>query len=236
MCRAMRASHYSLALVVVTALLAGACGPSIDAAAKSDVDRRVASLSANAQNFPTPSGATPMPLAVGQWITYKFVNNKGEPSFLTLKLVGQEGPAFWYETAHESYYGKTATRMLVDFGDRKRPDSIVIKSAKLKDSKGRVTEYPESLIGMMNSILRGQLGPIAFDWTGLPQEDASVPAGKFAGCYKGNSEVSVAGFKANSVVWGHTAVPLSGMVRSVSDKNDTTELVAFGTTGAQSEF
>jgi hypothetical protein len=88
----------------------------------------------------------------------------------------------------------------------------------------------------MNSILRGQLGPIVMDWTGLPQEDTSVPAGKFSGCYKGRSEISFAGFKSSATTWGHTAVPLSGMVRSLGDKGDVVELVSFGTTGAQSEF
>jgi hypothetical protein len=226
----------SIAFAVTLGLFAAACGPSIDAAAKSDVDRRIAALAPAGPTIDRPSSATPMPMAVGQWATYKFVSDKGEPSFLTMKLVGQEAGAFWYETLHESYYGKSATRMLVDFGDRRNPDTITIKAAKIKDTKGRITEYPENMIGFVNSILRGQLGPIVLDWTGLPQEDAAVPAGKFAGCYKGRSEVSFSGWKAASTVWGHTAVPLSGMVRSQGEKNDSGELIAFGTSGAQSEF
>src|SRR5256885_15275936 len=102
--------------ILVLLLLAPGCGPSIDAAARADVDQRVAALSPPARSFSAPASATPMPLAVGQWVTYKFMNQKGEPSFMTLKLVGQEGSAFWYETLHESYYGKTASRMLGDFG------------------------------------------------------------------------------------------------------------------------
>jgi hypothetical protein len=222
--------------ILALVLLAAGCGPSIDVAAKADVDKRVAALTAGSQSFPAPTAATPMPMAVGQWATYRATNSKGEPSFFTMKLVGQEGAAFWYETLSESYYGKTATRMLVDFGDRKSPESISIKAAKLRDSKGRVTEYPENIIGLMNSILRGNLGPIVIDWTGLPQEEAVAPAGRFPGCYKGHSQVSFAGFRAASTAWGHTAVPLSGMVRSVSDQNDVMELVAFGTSGAQTEF
>jgi hypothetical protein len=223
-------------MAAVLALAFTACGPSIDAAAKADVDRRVAELRSPAQVFGAPASATPMALAVGQWVTYKFLNDKGQPSFLTLKLVGQEGPAFWYETSNQSYYGKSSTRMLVDFGDRRKPDSISIKSAKLRDNKGNVTEYPESMIGLMNSLLRGQLGPIVMDWTGLPQEDTQAPAGRFPQCYKGRSEVSFAGFKTASVVWGHTAIPLSGMVKSQGDNNTTGELVAFGTSGATSDF
>jgi hypothetical protein len=223
-------------LVAACALTTLACGPSIDTAAKTDIDRRVAALRAPAQVYGTPTSATPMPFAVGQWVTYKFVDDKNQPSFLTLKLVGQEGAAFWYETKNESYYGNSATRMLVDFGDRRSPDSVSIKSAKLRDNKGNVTEYPEAMIGLMNSLLRGQLGPIVIDWTGLPQEDTQAAAGRFVGCYKGNSEVSFAGFKTRSVVWGHTGVPLSGMVKSQGDNNTNGELVAFGTSGATSDF
>jgi hypothetical protein len=212
------------------------CAPSIDAAAKADIDGRVGALGEPRQVYGTPPAAQPMAFAVGQWVTYKFIDDKKQPSFLTLKLVGQEGSAFWYEALSESYYGKNATRMLVDFGDRKTIESISVKAAKIRDSKGRVTEYPESMVGMMNSILRGQLGSIVTDWTGLPQEDMAVPAGRFSGCYKGRSEVTFAGYKASSVVWGHPAVPLSGMVRSQGDNNTTGELVSFGTSGAKSDF
>jgi hypothetical protein len=223
-------------LVLAFTLATGACGPSIDVAAKADVDRRMAAMSPSGTVLPAPSSAAPMPMAVGQWATFKVMSAKGEPSFMTMKLVGQEGAAFWYELVNESYYGKTATRMLVDFGDRKNVDTITIKAAKLKDQKGQVTDYPEAMIPLMNSILRGNLGPIVVDYTGLPQEDATVPAGRFTGCYKGRSQVSFAGFSAASTAWGHTAVPLSGLVKSIGDKNETIELVAFGTSGAQSEF
>jgi hypothetical protein len=225
-----------IALVLTLGLFTAACSPSIDPAAKADIDRRVAALSPAGPNVAKPSSSTPMPMAAGQWLTYKVTSDKGEPSLLTLKLVGQEGSAFWYETLHEGYSGKMAMRMLVDFGDRRSIDGITIKAAKMRDRKGQLTEYPENMIGLMNSILRGNLGPIVVDWTGLPQEDATVPAGRFAGCYKGRSQVSYAGFKSAGIAWGHTAVPLSGMVRSQGDKGETMELIGFGTTGAQSEF
>ena len=223
-------------LALAATLTLGACAPSIDAAARADVDRRIAALSSSSATIPAPTSATPMPMAVGQWATYKFISNKGEPSFITMKLVGQDGTAFWYELLNETYYGKTVTRMLADFGDRKTAESITIKAVKMKDSKGQVTDYPENMIGIINSVLRGNMGPIAIDWTNMPQEDATVPAGKFTGCYKTRTQVSYAGFVTSSTALGHTAVPLSGLVRSQGDKGEIMELVAFGTSGAQSEF
>jgi hypothetical protein len=222
-----------LSLVLVAA---GACARSLDPAAKSDIDRRVAALKVGGELHGTPGSAEPMPFAVGQWATYRFLDKDRQPSFLTLKIVGEEGGAYWYETVSESYQGTTVARMLVEFGDRKNPDSISIKAAKMKDHKGQVTEFPEGLIGLMNSTLRGNLGPIVMNWEGLPQENVEVPAGRFVGAFKGRTAVSFAGFNSSSVVWGHTAVPLSGMVRSQSDDGTVGDLVAFGTTGAASTF
>jgi hypothetical protein len=226
-----RAALLSPALLFVVA-----CAPSIDSAARADVDRRVGSLKNSERTFAAPEGPAPMPLAAGQWATYKFTDDKGQPSFLTMKLVGQDGRAFWYETLQESYYGRSAARMLIDFGDRKTIKSVTIKAAKIRDASGQVTDYPEPMIGMMNSVLRGQLGPIVQNWTDLPQENATSAAGRFAGCFKGRSEVSFAGYKVASVVWGHPSVPLAGMVRSRGDNKTSAELVAFGTSGATTSF
>jgi hypothetical protein len=217
-------------------LLAAACSPSIDPAAKADIDARVLALPRQPRDFAAPTNPTPMPFAVGQWVTYRYTDGKGQPSFMTLKLVGQEGPAFWYETLSESYYGRQASRMLIDFGDRRTVDSITIKAAKMRDSKGRINEIPDNMVGLMNSILRGKLGPIVIDWTGLPQENVAVVGGRFAGCFKGHSKVSWGGFSAQSDVWGHPAVPFSGMVRSQGDNDVKGELVGFGLQGAKSEF
>ena len=224
------------ASIFCLAVVAGGCGPSIDAAAKADVDRRLARMQSSERAFAAPADATPLPLAVGQWVTYKFVDDKGQPSFMTLKLVGETGGAYWYETLGESYYGTTATRMLLDFGDRKGPESVTIKTAKIRLHDGNVVDYPESVVGMMNSLLRGNLGPVVINFWGMPQEDVTATAGRFARCYRGTSEVQFAGFKASSLVWGHPAIPFSGMVKSQGDDGSRGELVDFGTSGAVSSF
>jgi hypothetical protein len=70
-----------------------------------------------------PGGATvgappsfePLPLAPGQWSRYKMTDDKGQPSFLTYKILSEESGAYWIETLHESYFGRTAA------GERHRP-------------------------------------------------------------------------------------------------------------------
>src|SRR3954454_7431297 len=106
----------SVASVAVPAAISSAgCGPSIDPAAKADIDRRVSVLQAgsNAVPAPAPGMFAPLPFAVGQWTQYKMTNDKNEPSFLTYKIVGQDGDAVWLEVVNETYAGKTIQKMLV---------------------------------------------------------------------------------------------------------------------------
>jgi len=87
-----------IAPALLPALVLASCSPSVDAAAKADVDRRGATFSASGKRFEAPTAPTPMPLAAGQWVTYKMVDKKGEPSLTTLNVVGQDAVNFWYES------------------------------------------------------------------------------------------------------------------------------------------
>jgi hypothetical protein len=213
------------------------CAPSIDSAAKADIDARVAGLRPPTATIPAPETFLPMPLAPGQWIQQRMVDDKGQPSFVTYKVLSAEDDAFWIETVRETYTGRVVSQMLVSFGDRKDPAQVEIRAIKNKDSKGRLSEVPQPMIAMMQSLFRKALTMMVVHWEGQPQEAASVPAGQFASCYRVRSDAEWAGFHAVSDSWWHPAVPISGMVRSLGvDKPFTIELVAYGLTGAVSEF
>jgi len=64
-----------------------------------------------------------------------------------------------------------------------------------------------------------------------------VPAGTFAATNRVEAEATFLGKTYRSTVWHHSAVPINGMVKSVSDdgKNQTV-LLGFGLRGAVSEF
>jgi len=220
------------------AVAASACGPSIDPAAKADIDRRVAMLQPGTNAVPAPAGIfAPLPFAVGQWSQYKMINDKNEPSFLTYKIVGQEGDAVWLEMVNEAYTGKTIQKMLVAFGNRMDPGSVEIRAVKTKDHKGNVTEMPPPVIQMMQSTYRGAISMLVVSWQGLPQESAVVPAGRFDGCFKARTDAQWGPWRSTADSWSHPAVPLSGAVRSVGvDHQFTMELAAFGMTGAVSEM
>ena len=215
----------------------GACGPSIDPAAKTDIDGRVAALRSGGTIVPAPPSFEPMPLAAGQWVQYKMLDERGEPSFLTYKVLGQEGGAFWIETLHESYTGRTAQKLLIAFGSRTHPGQIEIRAVVTRDRRGTVTPMPPTMMPLVQSMFKGVVSSLVIYWQGLPQESETVPAGRFDGCYRGRNEAQWGPWTSMTDSWRHPAVPLSGVVRSQGvDRPFTAELVAFGTTGATADF
>jgi hypothetical protein len=217
--------------------LASSAHPSVNSAAMADVDRRLAATPTNPRAIAAPTVAEPMPLAVGQWATFKQTDNDGKPSIVTYKIVGMQDGAYFYEMSMDTYYGHSAMRMLVAIGDRRDPKTIDIRSITSKDYQGRVQEMPPSMIGMLKSSYGSMVDQLTITWDQLPQEDAQVLGGRFAACYKTRSTVEFMGQSATSDAWFHPAVPVNGMVKSVGvDRPITMELLDYGLEGAQSEF
>jgi hypothetical protein len=222
----------------LVALLAG-CGPSINPASKADIDARVAALRppTTAIAAPGPSEFVPMAFAAGQWSQYKMVDEDGKPSFLTYKILGEEAGATRVELVTDAYHGRTVQQMLLFFGSRTDPNQLEIRAAKTKDSNGNVNEIPPTMMPMLQSLYKGVASSLVLQWQGLPQEAASAPAGNFAGCFKTRTDAQFGPWKSVSDTWSHPAVPITGLVRSKGvDKAMSMELVAYGLTGAKSEF
>jgi hypothetical protein len=225
------------ALGIGCALALSACGPSIDPAFKADIDGRMAALQGNPGVIPAPTTFEPLPLAPGQWSQYKMMDDKGQPGFLTYKVLGEEGGAYWIETLHESYYGRTAQKMLLAFGNRMDPGQIEIRGVVTLDRRGNVNPMPPTMLPMLQSMFRGAVSALVINFQGLPQESAVVPAGRFDGCFRARSEAQWGPYKSTADSWRHPAVPVSGLVRSQGvDHPFTMELVAFGMSGATPDF
>ncbi len=223
--------------LAVAALTLAACGPSIDPAAKADIDGRVAALQGNPGAVPPPASAEPMPLAAGQWAQYKMTDDKGQPSFLTYKVLGEEAGATWIEVLHETYFGATAQKMLIVFGSRTDPSQVDIRAVITRDRNGRINEMPPAMMPLLQSTFRSVVSSMVINWQGLSQEAALVPAGRFEGCFHARTSAQWGAWKSTADSWSHPAVPLSGVVRSQGiDHPFTMDLVAFGTTGATASF
>jgi hypothetical protein len=234
-----------LASVTVAAALIG-CGPSIDPAAKADVDARIANLRLNPVTVPAPAPPAneSMPLAVGQWAEYKIMSQDRLPSLLTQKIVGEIDGAFLVEIVHDTYEGHTAEQLLVAVGDRMDPKKVELRAVKLKDAKGRVTTLSQTNL----LVARNGLGPVdlywedavsvslANHWRGATQASTVVAAGRFEACYFIHSAQRRMRRPWIFESWSHPAVPLGGLVRQQDDRGFVSELVAYGISGAQSDF
>jgi hypothetical protein len=222
---------------VIGLLSVAACGPSIDPAAKADIDARIAALGAPKQSFPAPAGFVPTPFAVGQWTRHKLIDDKGQPSFMTYKVIGQEGDAFWLEVVTDQYTGHTMMKMLLAIPNRMDASTIDIRALAIKDKNGHVTTLDGPMLSLLRGSYQSALSTLVISWQGLPQEDATVPAGTFTGCFRARTDASWGPWHTASTSWSHAAVPLSGLVKSQGiDKPTSMELVDFGLTGAVSEF
>jgi hypothetical protein len=222
---------------LLLALALGGCGPSIDPAAKADIDGRMSALQGAGAVVPAPATFEPLPLAAGQWSQYKMVDDKGNPSFLTYKVLGEEGGAYWIETLHESYFGRTAQKMLIAFASRTDPSQMEIRAVVTLDKRGNVNPMPPAMMPLLQSSFRSALAALVINWQGLPQEPAAVPAGHFDGCFRARTEAQWGPYRSTADSWRHPAVPVSGLVRSQGlDHPFTMELVAFGMTGATADF
>jgi hypothetical protein len=229
---------YSLAaLTGVAAILLAGCGPAINVAAKADIDRQLAAPDST-PIVPAPAAGDfkPMPLAAGQWVKFKVLDERSESSILTYKILDEEDGAFWVEAVTETYHGKKLQKLLVFFGSRTDPKEIKIRAIKTKDN-GYKNELPASMVSMMEELFKGALASLILDWKGLPQEDAAAPAGSFAGCYKARAKAQWGPWKTEADSWSHPAVPINGLVRSKgTEKKFAMELLAYGLTGAVSEY
>jgi hypothetical protein len=231
-------SRVAVAALGFATLALAACGPSIDPAAKADIDGRVSALQSTAGGpIPPPTTYEALPLAPGQWSQYKMTDDNGQPGFLTYKILGQEGGAFWIEILSERYTGVTTQKMLVAFGSRIDPSQLDIRAVITRDRRGTVTEMPPAMIPLIRSTMQGILASMVINWQGLPQEPTVVPAGHFDGCFRSRTSAQWGPWKSTADSWAHPTVPLSGIVRTQGiDHPFTMELVAFGMTGATADF
>jgi len=90
---------------------------------------------------------------------------------------------------------------------------------------------------LMQNLYKSVVASLILSWQGLPQESASAPAGTFDACYKARSKAQWGPWRSEADSWSHTAVPINGLVKSRGvDKKFDMDLVAYGLSGASSEF
>jgi hypothetical protein len=185
----------------------------------------------------TPRTAELGPLTVGQWTRYS-VDDRGRTTLITHKVIAEESAAFWVEFVTGTADAGTVLALLVHAPDRSNAARAEIRAAKIRMPNGLLRVLSGAELKPSEAAYRNMLGDLfSPPLAGLPQSEVSTPAGTFRGCYRQKARVAFSGSDAESTVWLHPGVPLSGVVRSQSaDAKSKVELVAFGSKGAESEL
>jgi hypothetical protein len=227
-------------LLASLSCLAAACGPTIDPAAKADLDRRLAQLPTSEATYPPSESFLPMAFVVGQWTEHRITDDQGAAALLTYKLVGQENGGYWLETVTQSYKGREAVKMLVVLQQGRDPAGMDIRALRIKKGRGAAVDVDPGALLDVRGQYRASLDLLANSFEGQEKDDMRVPAGHFIGCYKAQTPGPWGPWRTPSIVCSHPSVPLSGIVRArpIGDgaKTALMELVKFGVTGAESEF
>lgn len=226
-----------IAVLLFAAILIG-CGPSNSPVLLKKIDDM--SVKSSDKSF-SVSGKfiRPMQLQVGQWVSYVVKNDK-EKSISKTSIVDKDGEAWVIETYSLTGKEENIVQMCVkgmdkvnESGDTDAIEFLWIKY--LKDGKVQTLDGP--VLSLMKGMYKNGLKSFGIKTEGsLDGGTITVPAGTFAGCAKIKSEVSFLGSTKTSEGFYHSEVPISGMVKSVSDDNYTMELLDFGKTGATKSF
>jgi hypothetical protein len=184
-----------------------------------------------------PRTAELAPLSVGQWTRYK-IDDRGRTSLVTHKVIGEESGAFWLEFVTGAADAGTVLALLVNAPDRQDASRAEVRAAKIRMPNGLLKEIRGPELKPTEAAYKRMIGDLFSPrLDGLPQSDVTTLAGTFRGCYGRQGHLAFSGSDAESALFIHPGVPLSGVVKSESAGSKlTVELLAFGTEGAQSEL
>lgn len=185
-----------------------------------------------------PSGQALAAFSVGQWTKYRVDLGDGQLTDLSYKIVGEEAGAHWLEIVRGPAGAGTVIQLLVKVPNRNDPNSLEIQAAKIRMPSGHVREIRGKMLEPTAEGYKRSLADIFLPALGeAPQEDVTVAAGTFRGCFKTTQKAETKQGAQSYNVWVHPAVPISGLVRSEPvGARGKTDLVGYGSSGAVSEI
>lgn len=184
----------------------------------------------------------PMPYSVGQYVVSGMTSST-ERSVSKTAIVGKEQGGWILETHSLTPTAESISQMLIvgleTVAANGSLDEIDIVWVKIKSNDQPV----QKLDGVMLSVVEGFIQSSITDLVVRTQASAvdggtmKTLAGTFKGTTKTRGEVSFLGKKYTSDSWLHPAVPINGMVKSITVEEDQTiELLDFGRSGAKRSF
>jgi len=183
-----------------------------------------------------------MPYAVGQYVILGTTDSSGNRTISRTMIAGKADGGWVIESGTLNSAEETAVQLCVRGLEKAatsgNAESVEIVWIKIKNEKGAIQRVDGPVLAMMRSLYKNNLSSLNVKATAYVNGGTiSVPAGTFAATNRVEAEATFLGKTYRSTVWHHSAVPINGMVKSVSDdgKNQTV-LLGFGLRGAVSEF
>ncbi|MEM9187690.1 MAG: hypothetical protein AAGF12_00840 [Myxococcota bacterium] len=188
------------------------------------------------RSFPA-STTEPLPMAVGQWSKHRFITADGnEDGELSYKIVGEQDGAHWIEIEMTGP-ATIGFRLLLAFEDRSRADSAEVREVIVRMPNGQLQRFGGAMLTTMRGQYREWTRGLRMNWEDdAPRETVEVPAGRFEGCFKRESDGEFGPLDRGGTTWSHTAVPLTGLIKMEATDGARIELVEFGLEGAESTF
>ena len=183
----------------------------------------------------------PPPLSVGQYVITGMTGPEGR-SVMQMAVVDQQAQGWVIETRSLTPSSESTSQMLLaglessidgDLGD------IDILWVKMKIPGQPVQTIEGPILQMTKGLYKKGLSGLVTQKTdqAAPGGTLKTAAGTFTQTVKVRSNVSFLGRSYPSEAWLHPAVPINGMVKSVSgDGTQTVELLSFGLSGAKKSF
>ncbi len=184
----------------------------------------------------------PIPYKIGQYVVVG-MTSPTERSVSKTSIVGKEQGGWILETHSLTQTAENISQMLIvgleNVTATGSLDDIDIIWLKMKNNDQPVQKIDGVMLSVMERFIQSSLMDIVVRIQTDPTAGGTVKviAGTFKGTTKTRGEVSFLGKKYTSDSWMHTAVPINGMVKSITKKEDQTiELLEFGLKGAKRSF
>jgi hypothetical protein len=215
------------------------CGPSVNPQLKARIDSYSAGTAK--ANFGNSKKITePMPFAAGQYVVYRVLEDGIVKSITKFSIIGKEQGGWIFESYMLTESQENIVQMLITGFEKVRksgnPDNMDIIWIKMKDEKGGINKFEGAMLSFMKGMYKKSIPSVGVNTSATSAGGViTVPAGVFPGTIKIHTKQSVMGSNVETDGWYHTAVPINGVVKSISD-DSVMELVKFGTRGAVSEL
>jgi hypothetical protein len=223
----------------VLSLVLVACG---SAQEKSGAPSKMDSMFSSTAPGTFPAGKKfiqPAAWAVGQYVVMGTIEKGKKKSVMRYSIVGKADGGFIFEMVVTTDKEENVMQYLLKGIDKAmksgKPGDIEIAWIKVRGSDGKIQVIDGAMMSLYKPMLSSSTSNAGVKMNVFTDGGTIVvPAGSFTGVNVVETESKTLGFTTKSKGFYHSAVPITGMVRSITEDGKTEMvLIAFGTTGAK---